>query len=194
MGGGQVRDPVRQRRPDDPVLGGARRTWLRPGPARIHRRCSPGRPGSRSRHPAPSFVPFACHVLARRGPAVSWPGRRPAPGFTTRVPDFEAFFEALPAPCIVFAADDPRYTIVAVNEAYLARHEQRALRRARPPRPAAVPDLSRSAVRSRGDGDGEHADLAAPRDAAPRAGPHERAALRRATADGTRGGAATGVP
>jgi len=50
---------------------------------------------------------------------VSWPGRRPAPGFTTRVPDFEAFFEALPAPCIVFAADDPRYTIVAVNEAYL---------------------------------------------------------------------------
>jgi signal transduction histidine kinase len=51
---------------------------------------------------------------------VSWPGRRPAPGFTTRVPDFEAFFEALPAPCIVVAADDPRYTIVAVNEAYLA--------------------------------------------------------------------------
>jgi signal transduction histidine kinase len=51
---------------------------------------------------------------------VSWPGRRPAPGFTARVPDFEAFFEALPAPCIVFAADDPRYTIVAVNEAYLA--------------------------------------------------------------------------
>jgi signal transduction histidine kinase len=50
---------------------------------------------------------------------VSWPGRRPAPGFATRVPDFEAFFEALPAPCIVFAADDPRYTIVAVNEAYL---------------------------------------------------------------------------
>ena len=50
---------------------------------------------------------------------MSWPGRRPAPGFTTRVPDFEAFFEALPAPCIVFAADDPRYTIVAVNEAYL---------------------------------------------------------------------------
>jgi len=50
---------------------------------------------------------------------VSWPGRRPAPGFTTRVPDFEAFFEALPAPCIVFAADDPRYTIVAVNDAYL---------------------------------------------------------------------------
>ena len=53
-------------------------------------------------------------------PAVSWPGRRPAPSFATRVPDFEAFFEALPAPCIVFAADDPRYTIVAVNEAYLA--------------------------------------------------------------------------
>ena len=51
---------------------------------------------------------------------MSWPGRRQAPGFTTRVPDFEAFFEALPAPCIVFAADDPRYTIVAVNEAYLA--------------------------------------------------------------------------
>jgi signal transduction histidine kinase len=50
---------------------------------------------------------------------VTWPGRRPAPGFTTRVPDFEAFFEALPAPCIVFAADDPRYTIVAVNDAYL---------------------------------------------------------------------------
>ena len=50
---------------------------------------------------------------------MSWPGRRPAPGFTTRVPDFEAFFEALPAPCIVFAADDPRYTIVAVNDAYL---------------------------------------------------------------------------
>ena len=44
---------------------------------------------------------------------MSWPGRRPAPSFTTRVPDFEAFFEALPAPCIVFAADDPRYTIVA---------------------------------------------------------------------------------
>jgi PAS domain S-box-containing protein len=51
---------------------------------------------------------------------VSWPGRRPAPSFTTRVPDFEAFFEALPAPCIVFAADDPRYTIVAVNDAYLS--------------------------------------------------------------------------
>jgi len=51
---------------------------------------------------------------------VSWPGRRPAPSFTTRVPDFESFFEALPAPCIVFAADDPRYTIVAVNEMYLA--------------------------------------------------------------------------
>jgi PAS domain-containing protein len=51
---------------------------------------------------------------------VSWPGRRPAPNSTSRVPDFEAFFEALPAPCIVFAADDPRYTIVAVNDAYLA--------------------------------------------------------------------------
>ena len=50
---------------------------------------------------------------------MTWPGRRPAPSLTTRVPDFEAFFEALPAPCIVFAADDPRYTIVAVNEAYL---------------------------------------------------------------------------
>ena len=50
---------------------------------------------------------------------MSWPGRRPAPGFATRVPDFEAFFEALPAPCIVFAADEPRYTIVAVNDAYL---------------------------------------------------------------------------
>ena len=49
---------------------------------------------------------------------MSWPGRRPAPSFTTRVPDFEAFFEALPAPCIVFAADDPRYTIVAVNETH----------------------------------------------------------------------------
>jgi len=63
---------------------------------------------------------------------VSWPGRRPAPGLATRVPDFEAFFEALPAPCIVFAADDPRYTIVAVNEAYLAatkavRHGARGL-------------------------------------------------------------------
>jgi signal transduction histidine kinase len=50
----------------------------------------------------------------------------------TRVPDFEAFFEALPAPCIVFAADDPRYTIVAVNDAYLAatrsvRHGARGL-------------------------------------------------------------------
>src|SRR5215210_443221 len=51
---------------------------------------------------------------------MSWPGRRQLPGFATRVPDFEAFFEALPAPCIVFAADDPRYTIVAVNEAYLS--------------------------------------------------------------------------
>jgi signal transduction histidine kinase len=50
---------------------------------------------------------------------VSWPGRRPAPSFATPVPDFEAFFEALPAPCIVFAADDPRYTVVAVNDAYL---------------------------------------------------------------------------
>ena len=50
---------------------------------------------------------------------MSWPGRRSAPSPTARVPDFEAFFEALPAPCIVFAADDPRYTIVAVNEAYL---------------------------------------------------------------------------
>ena len=63
---------------------------------------------------------------------MSWPGRRPAPSFTTRVPDFEAFFEALPAPCIVFAADDPRYTIIAVNEAYLAatnavRHGARGL-------------------------------------------------------------------
>ena len=51
---------------------------------------------------------------------MSWPGRRPAPSVTTRTPDFEAFFEALPAPCIVFAADDPRYTIVAVNDAYLS--------------------------------------------------------------------------
>ncbi|HEV7992708.1 MAG TPA: ATP-binding protein [Gemmatimonadaceae bacterium] len=50
---------------------------------------------------------------------MSWPGRRPAPSFATRVPDFEAFFEALPAPCIVFAADAPRFTIVAVNDAYL---------------------------------------------------------------------------
>ena len=63
---------------------------------------------------------------------MSWPGRRPAPTLTTRVPDFEAFFEALPAPCIVFAADDPRYTIVAVNEAYLSatrsvRHGARGL-------------------------------------------------------------------
>jgi signal transduction histidine kinase len=63
---------------------------------------------------------------------VSWPGRRTAPSLTARVPDFEAFFEALPAPCIVFAADDPRYTIVAVNEAYLAatnsvRHGARGL-------------------------------------------------------------------
>jgi PAS domain S-box-containing protein len=51
---------------------------------------------------------------------MTWPGRRPAPGVATRVPDFEAFFEALPAPCIVFAADAPRFTIVAVNEAYLS--------------------------------------------------------------------------
>lgn len=51
---------------------------------------------------------------------MSWPGRRPAPSFATPVPNFEAFFEALPAPCIVFAADDPRYTVVAVNEAYLS--------------------------------------------------------------------------
>jgi signal transduction histidine kinase len=51
---------------------------------------------------------------------MSWPGRRPAPSPATRVPDFEAFFEALPAPCIVFAADAPRFTIVAVNDAYLA--------------------------------------------------------------------------
>jgi signal transduction histidine kinase len=51
---------------------------------------------------------------------VSWPGRRPLPGFATRVPDFEAFFEALPAPCLVFSADAPRFTIVAVNEAYLS--------------------------------------------------------------------------
>ena len=48
------------------------------------------------------------------------------------MPDFEAFFEALPAPCIVFAADDPRYTIVAVNDAYLeatssVRHGARGL-------------------------------------------------------------------
>ena len=63
---------------------------------------------------------------------MSWPGRRSAPNVITRVPDFEAFFEALPAPCIVFAADDPRYTIVAVNDAYLAatrsvRHGARGL-------------------------------------------------------------------
>ena len=51
---------------------------------------------------------------------MSWPGRRPAPSLATRVPDFEAFFEALPAPCIVFAADAPRFTIVAVNDAYLS--------------------------------------------------------------------------
>jgi PAS domain S-box-containing protein len=50
---------------------------------------------------------------------VTWPSRRPVPSAAARVPDFEAFFEALPAPCIVFAADDPRYTIVAVNDAYL---------------------------------------------------------------------------
>ncbi|MEO6526468.1 MAG: ATP-binding protein [Gemmatimonadaceae bacterium] len=63
---------------------------------------------------------------------MTWPGRRPAPAFATRVPDFEAFFEALPAPCIVFSADAPRFTIVAVNEAYLAatnsvRHGARGL-------------------------------------------------------------------
>jgi PAS domain S-box-containing protein len=63
---------------------------------------------------------------------VTWPNRRPVPGAASRVPDFEAFFEALPAPCIVFAADDPRYTIVAVNEAYLSatnsvRHGARGL-------------------------------------------------------------------
>jgi PAS domain S-box-containing protein len=63
---------------------------------------------------------------------MSWPGRRPAPSFATRVPDFEAFFEALPAPCIVFSADAPRFTIVAVNEAYLTatnsvRHGARGL-------------------------------------------------------------------
>ena len=51
---------------------------------------------------------------------MTWPVRRPVPNGVTRVPDFEAFFEALPAPCIVFAADDPRYTIVAVNDAYLS--------------------------------------------------------------------------
>jgi signal transduction histidine kinase len=63
---------------------------------------------------------------------VTWPSRRPAPGAAARVPDFEAFFEALPTPCIVFAADDPRYTIVAVNDAYLSatnsvRHGARGL-------------------------------------------------------------------
>jgi PAS domain S-box-containing protein len=63
---------------------------------------------------------------------MSWPGRRPAPGFSSRVPDFEAFFEALPSPCIVFSADAPRFTIVAVNEAYLTatnsvRHGARGL-------------------------------------------------------------------
>jgi signal transduction histidine kinase len=69
-------------------------------------------------------------VLLPGGLAVTWPSRR-APN-TKRVPDFEAFFEALPAPCIVFAADDPRYTIVAVNDAYLeatnsVRHGARGL-------------------------------------------------------------------
>ena len=63
---------------------------------------------------------------------MTWPSRRPVQSATTRVPDFEAFFEALPAPCIVFAADDPRYTIVAVNDAYLSatnsvRHGARGL-------------------------------------------------------------------
>ena len=63
---------------------------------------------------------------------MTWPSRRSVPNATTRVPDFEAFFEALPAPCIVFAADDPRYTIVAVNDAYLeatnsVRHGARGL-------------------------------------------------------------------
>ena len=63
---------------------------------------------------------------------MSWPGRRAAPGTASRVPDFEAFFEALPAPCIVFSADAPRFTIVAVNEAYLSatnsvRHGARGL-------------------------------------------------------------------
>ena len=69
-------------------------------------------------------------VPLRGGWPVTWPSRR-APN-TARVPDFEAFFEALPAPCIVFAADDPRYTIVAVNDAYLSatnsvRHGARGL-------------------------------------------------------------------
>ena len=63
---------------------------------------------------------------------MTWPSRRSVPNATTRMPDFEAFFEALPAPCIVFAADDPRYTIVAVNDAYLdatnsVRHGARGL-------------------------------------------------------------------
>ena len=120
---------------------------------------------------------------------MSWPGRRPAPGFTTRVPDFEAFFEALPAPCIVFAADDPRYTIVAVNEAYLratnsVRYGARGLLGDRCSRPFRI----RCTIR--GDRDREHADLAAPRDAAPRPGPDERAALPFATAGRHGGGAA----
>ena len=63
---------------------------------------------------------------------MTWPGRRPPPNAASRVPDFEAFFEALPAPCIVFSADAPRFTIVAVNAAYLAatnsvRHGARGL-------------------------------------------------------------------
>ena len=65
-----VRDPVRQRRSDDPVLGGARATWLRPGPAPIRRRCSPGRPGSRPgqspRRSSPRMSPSPTIAQAKR--------------------------------------------------------------------------------------------------------------------------------
>src|SRR5207302_1025019 len=34
-------------------------------------------------------------------------------------PDFRAFFEAVPGACLVLSADCPRFTIVAVTNAYL---------------------------------------------------------------------------
>src|SRR4051812_26770945 len=35
------------------------------------------------------------------------------------VPDFRAFFEAVPSPCVVLRPDDGRFTIVAANDSFL---------------------------------------------------------------------------
>ena len=116
-----------------------------PEPARCRRRSSPGRPGSRPRHQP--RVRCRSSTL-RGGPAVSWPGRRPAPSFDDARAGLRSVLRS-PARAVHRvrrrrpALHDHR------GERCVPRGDQhRATRRARPPRAPAVPDLPGSAVRS----------------------------------------------